>query len=32
MGEMRDRNFVPELVYRTKVNYYTMRLRDTKEE
>lgn len=32
MSEMRDRNFVPELVYRTKVNYYTMRLRNTKEE
>lgn len=32
MSEMRDRNFVPELVYRTKVNYYAMRLRDTKEE
>lgn len=32
MSEMRDRNFVPELVYRTKVNYYTMRLKATKKE
>ena len=32
MSEMRDRNFVPELVYRTKVNYYAMRLNDTREE
>lgn len=32
MSEMRDRNFVPELVYRTKINYFTMRLNDTKKE